>query len=63
MDHIFLTVTGAVRGSFMATFGVASVFVDVVSRQGWGAIGDVSRSPRSFFFCINLDFSGGKFDL
>ena len=37
MDHMFLTVRGVVQGSFMATLGVASVFVDVVLRPGWRA--------------------------
>ena len=65
---------GAVQGSFRATYGVASgvasVFVHVVSRSGWGAIGRcLFPSPSSFFrlfFGVNLDyldFSGGIFDL
>ena len=37
MDQMFLTVRSAVQGSFMATLGVASVFVHVVLRPGWGA--------------------------
>ena len=37
MDQKFLTVRGAVQGSFRATLGVASVFVHVVLRPGWGA--------------------------
>ena len=37
MDQMFLTVLGAVQGSFMATLGVASVFVHVVLRPGWRA--------------------------
>ena len=37
MDQMFLTVRGAVQGSFRATLGVASVFVHVVLRPGWGA--------------------------
>ena len=32
MDQMFLTVRGAVQGSFRATLGVASVFVHVVFR-------------------------------
>ena len=40
---------GAVQGSFRATYGVASVFVHVVSRPGWGAIGDVFPLPLDFF--------------
>ena len=35
MDQMFLTVRGAVQGSF--TLRVASVFVHVVLRPGWGA--------------------------
>ena len=34
MDQIFLTVRGAVQGSFSATLGVASVFVHVILRPG-----------------------------
>ena len=37
MDQMFLTVRGAVQGSFRATLGVASVFVHAVLRPGWGA--------------------------
>ena len=37
MDQMFLTVRGVVQGSFMATLGVASVFVHVVLRPGWRA--------------------------
>ena len=37
MDQMFLTVRGVVQGSFMATPGVASVFVHVVLRPGWRA--------------------------
>ena len=37
MDQMFLTVRGAVQGSVRATLGVASVFVHVVLRPGWGA--------------------------
>ena len=37
MDQMFLTVRGDVQGSFRATLGVASVFVHVVLRPGWGA--------------------------
>ena len=37
MDQMFLTVRGVVQGSFMATLGVASVFVHVVLRSGWRA--------------------------
>ena len=36
MDQMFLTVWGAMQGSFGATLGVASVFVHVVLRPGWG---------------------------
>ena len=34
---MFLTVRGVVQGSFMATLGVASVFVHKVLRPGWRA--------------------------
>ena len=37
IDQMFLAVRGAVQGSFRATLGVASVFVHVVLRPGWGA--------------------------
>ena len=37
MDQMFLTARGVVHGSFMATLGVASVFVQVVLRPGWRA--------------------------
>ena len=37
MDQMFLTVRGAVQGSFRATLGVASAFVHVFVRPGWGA--------------------------
>ena len=37
MDQIFLTVRGVLQGSFRATLGVASVFVHIVLRPGWGA--------------------------
>ena len=37
MYQMFLTVRGAVQVSFKATLGVASVFVHVVLRPGWGA--------------------------
>ena len=36
-DQMFLTVRGVVHGSFMATLGIASVFVHVVLRPGWRA--------------------------
>ena len=58
---------GVVQGSFRATLGVASVFVDVVSRPGWGACGSemFSPSPSGLFFGVildYLDFSGGTSD-
>ena len=71
MNQMFLTVRGAVQGTFRATLGVASAFVQVVLRPGWGAW----RCPppsyththtSGFFFGVNidyLDFSGGIFDL
>ena len=37
MDQMFLTVRGAVQGSFRATPSVASIYVHVVLRLGWGA--------------------------
>ena len=37
MNQMFLTGRGAVQGTFRATFGVASAFVQVVLRPGWGA--------------------------
>ena len=37
MNQMFLTVRGAVQGSFRATHGVASVFVHVVLLPGWRA--------------------------
>ena len=37
MDQMFLTVLGIVQGAFMATLGVASVFVHVVLQPGWRA--------------------------
>ena len=47
MDQTFFTVRGAVQGSFRATLGVASVFVHVALRPGWGAW---RRSPLPRFF-------------
>ena len=35
-DQMFLTVLGAMQGSFRAMLGVASIFVNVVLRPGWG---------------------------
>ena len=46
MDQMFLTVWGAVQGSFRATLGVASVFVHVVFRPGSGSL---EMSPPRFF--------------
>ena len=37
MHQMFLTIRSAVQGSFRATLGVATVFVHVVLRLGWGA--------------------------
>ena len=37
MDQMFLTVQSVVQGPFMATLGVASVFVHVVLRPEWRA--------------------------
>ena len=59
--QMFLKVRGTVQGSFRATLGVASVFVHVVLRPGWGAL----RCPPPqhhhhhrgiFFFGVNLDY-------
>ena len=36
MEQMFLKVRGAVQGYFRATLGVASVFVHVLLRSGWG---------------------------
>ena len=36
MGQMFLTVRCAVQSSFRTTLGVASVFVHVVLRPGWG---------------------------
>ena len=51
MDQMFLTVRGVVQGSFMATLGVASVFV-----HQDGELEDVPpppppTPPRVFFRC------------
>ena len=63
---MFLTIRGVFQGSFRAMFGVAYVFVHVVSRQD-GELGDVFPLPFVFFFfgvsLDYLDFSGGLFDL
>ena len=48
IDKMFLLIRGAVQGSFRATFGVASVFVHVVSRQD-GELEDVSPLHLGFF--------------
>ena len=53
IDQMFLTIRDAVSRSLRATFGVAFVFIHVVS-------------PSGFCFGVNLDyldFSGGIFDL
>ena len=66
MDQMFLTVRGAVQGSFRATLGVASVFVHVVLRPGWGDWRCSFPYLAFFFFGVNLDyvdFSGGVCDL
>ena len=58
MDQMFLTVRGVVQGSFMATLGVASVFVHVVLRSGWRACRcppthtPPPPPPPSFFFSV-----------
>ena len=67
MDQMFLTVRGVVHGSFMATLGVASVFVHKVLRPGYRAWRcSPTTTTTSVFFGVNLDyldFSGGIFDL
>ena len=67
MNQMFLTVRGAVQGTFRATLGVAFAFVQVVLRPGWGAWRFPPHTHTSgFFFGVNidyLDFSGGIFDL
>ena len=68
MDQMFLTVRGVVQGSFMATLGVASVFVHVVLRPGMESLKMFPHHHHhlGFFFGVNLDyldFSGGIFDL
>ena len=63
MDQMFLTVRGVVQGSFMATLGVASVFVHKVLRPGCSP---TTATLFFFFFGVNLDypdFSGGIFDI
>ena len=65
MDQMFLTFRGVVQGSFMATLGVASVFVHKVLRPGWSLKMFPHQNHLVFFF-VNLDyldFSGGIFDL
>ena len=71
MDQIFLTVRCVVQCSFMATLGVASVFVrvDLIYDQD-GELEDAppptTTTTSVFFFGLNLDyldFSGGIFDL
>ena len=60
MEQMFLTVRGAVQGSFRATLGVAAVFVHIVLRPGWEA----RRCPPPFGVNLDyLDFSGDIFDL
>ena len=64
MDQMLLTGRGGVQGSFRATLGVASVFINDILRPGWGAWR--CTNPLVFFFGVNLDyldFSSGIFDL
>ena len=64
-DQMFLTVGGAMHGSFRAMLGVASVFVHVISRPGWRAC-RCPCPPSDFFLGVNLDYLdifGGIFDL
>ena len=51
MVQMFLTVRGVVQGSFRTTFGVASVFAHVVSRQN-GELGDVFPLPLVIFSSV-----------
>ena len=59
-DQMFLTVRGAVQGSFRATLGVASVFVHVfcllTNRMGSLEISPPPppQPPRVFFFGVTL---------
>ena len=54
MEQMILTVRGVVQGSYMATLGVASVFVHVVLRPGWRVYPPTRRPPPQppprFFF-------------
>ena len=76
MDQMFLTVRGAVKGTFKATLVVASAFVQVVLRPGWGGWRCPPPPPPThthtsgFFFFFGVDLildyiyiSGGIFDL
>ena len=56
MEQMFLTVRGAVQGSFRVTLGVASVFVHVLLRPGWGAWRCFHHPTSVFFFGVNLDY-------
>ena len=49
MEQMFLTVRGAVQGSFRVTLGVASVLIHVLLRPGWGAW-RCSIPPHLVFF-------------
>ena len=68
MDQLFLTVLSAMQGSFRAMLGVASIFVNVLLRPGWGTrrCPPPPPPPHLFFFFFSfgvaLDFSGGIFD-
>ena len=50
VDQMVLTVRGVVQGSFRATLGVASVFVHVVLRPGWGPWRCPPPPHLGFFF-------------
>ena len=56
MDQMFLTVRGAVQGSFRATLGVASVFVNVVLGPRWGAwrCPHPQPPPPRFFSSVSI---------
>ena len=52
------------QGSVRVTFTVASVFVDGVSRLGWGIVEDAFPLPIYLvFFGVHLDLFGSIFDL
>ena len=50
MDQMFSMARNAVLGSFSITFTVARVFVDGVSRPGFGAIEDAFSFPLDILY-------------